>query len=120
MSTTQSENKPHITPLKTYLGVAAALMVLTVITVAVSFIDLGGFNIVIALIIASIKATLVGFFFMHLYYDNKTYMIVLATALAFLTLFISLTMFDTLRRDDVYDIESHPIQKEAIIYQKNK
>ena len=65
----------HITPTKTYLIVAFALLILTAITVWVSFIDLGASNIAVALVIASIKALLVAFFFMHLYYDNKIYFI---------------------------------------------
>lgn len=48
--------------IKLYLVIAAALLVLTVITVLVSFVNLGGFNVVIALGIASIKAMLVALF----------------------------------------------------------
>ena len=61
----------HIAPMKLYLGIGATLMILTAITVMVSFINLGGWNVVVALIIASIKGSLVALFFMHLYYDKK-------------------------------------------------
>jgi len=67
------EHKVHITPIRTYVMVALMLMILTAITVTVSFIDLGPYNVSVALLIASIKALLVAFFFMHLFYDNKIY-----------------------------------------------
>ena len=61
----------HIISLQTYILVFASLLFLTVITVIASWIDLGSMNIVIALLIALIKSSLVLLFFMHLYYDNK-------------------------------------------------
>ena len=79
---------PHITPLRTYLGVFAALLVLTAITVTIAQIDFGPWNLVVALLVASVKAVLVAFIFMHLWYDSKLYFIVFAGALAFLTIFI--------------------------------
>jgi len=109
----------HITPLKIYLVVGAALIFLTAVTVAVSFIRLGGWNVVVALIIASIKALLVAFFFMHLIYDNKLYLIVLSAAVAFLAILIILTMFDTMERDRIYQIKAGPINKNAIIYERH-
>lgn len=61
----------HIIPKKTYLNVLLVLLVLTFITVAVSRVDFGTFNIVVAMLVASIKAGLVGLFFMHLKYEDK-------------------------------------------------
>lgn len=110
-------HKIHITPIKTYLAIAALLLVLTVITVAVSFIDLGAYNVTVALAIASVKALLVAFFFMHLFYDNKIYLIIFAMALLFLTIFLTLTMFDTTTRGAIDKDKAEPINKEAIIYQ---
>ena len=46
MSTHSAKEKEHILPVKTYLAVAAALLVLTVMTVGISFIKLGGWNAV--------------------------------------------------------------------------
>jgi len=91
----------HITPLKTYLAVASALFVLTIITVAVSYIDLGAFNLVVALGIASTKAILVALIFMHLWWDNKLYLMIFAMAILFLSVFIILTMFDVMTRGDL-------------------
>lgn len=60
----------HIVPRSVYLGILIALLVLTVITVAVSRFDFGSMNLVVAMVVASIKAALVALFFMHLKYEN--------------------------------------------------
>jgi cytochrome c oxidase subunit 4 len=110
----------HITPIKIYLAVAASLMILTIVTVAVSFVDLGPYNVTVALAIASIKALLVAFFFMHLFYDNKIYLVIFSMALLFLTIFLTLTMFDTTTRGAIDKDKADPINKEATIYQNNE
>ena len=112
-------HKIHITPIKTYLAIATLLLILTIITVAVSFVDLGAYNVTVALAIASVKALLVAFFFMHLFYDNKIYLIIFSMALLFLTIFLTLTMFDTTTRGAIDKDKASPINKEATIYQKN-
>ena len=61
----------HIVQFRVYLTVFFALLVLTAVTVAVSRVDFGSFNIVIAMLVASVKATLVAMFFMHLKFENK-------------------------------------------------
>ncbi|MFH2054836.1 MAG: cytochrome C oxidase subunit IV family protein [bacterium] len=113
---TNDAHHPHITPLRTYLGVFLALLVLTAITVTVAQIDFGAWNLVVALIVASIKAILVALIFMHLYSDSKLYFLIFAGALAFLGVFIILTMFDTLRRADIYDEVARPIRPQAAMY----
>ena len=60
----------HILPFKYYVRVCLALLVLTVITVAASRVDFGMLNLVIAMLIASIKAMLVALYFMHLRYEK--------------------------------------------------
>mgnify|MGYP000225727683 CR=1 FL=1 len=60
----------HITPVKTNLIIISILFALTGLTVAVYFQNLGELNLVVALVIASIKATLVGTWFMHLKYEK--------------------------------------------------
>jgi len=106
----------HILPLKLYLGVGAVLLLLTAATVTISFIPLGPYNLVVALSIATIKAVLVALFFMHLLYDNKLYMLIFTLALLTLGIFIILTLFDTLRRGDIYEEVASPIQEKAVIY----
>lgn len=106
----------HITPLKIYYSVAAALLLFTSITVIVAQFDFGPWNMVVAMAVAGFKALLVALFFMHLYYDNKLYMIVFCSSLLFLAIFIILTMYDTETRGRIYHQKEHPIQAEAIIY----
>jgi len=108
--------EPHILPLSLYINIGLTLLGLTIITVWVSYHDYGEFNLVVAMAIAAIKATLVAMFFMHLKYDNKLYLVIFLSAIFFLAIFMIITMFDTLRRDDIYEIKSGPIQKNAIIY----
>ncbi|MBD3299536.1 MAG: hypothetical protein GF341_12830, partial [candidate division Zixibacteria bacterium] len=92
------------------------LLVLTVITVLAAQVDLGAWNIVVALLIASVKASLVAFIFMHLYYDNKLYFLIFVVSVAFLALLIGLSMADTERRADLYEEVGKPIREHAIIY----
>jgi len=117
----KSETKSHdihILPLKLYLSIGIALIILTVITYTVAQIDLGPYNLVVAMLIAMTKALLVALFFMHLLYDNKLYMIIFSIGLIFIAIFIIFTMFDTMRRGDIYLEVGEPINKEAIIYQQ--
>lgn len=92
----------HVVPLRVLLTVFGLLMVLTVVTVSATWIDLGGWNLWIAMGIASVKAALVALYFMHLRYDHPFHALILLAALLFLTLFVSLALLDTLEyQDDV-------------------
>lgn len=109
----------HVLPLSVYLGVGALLLVLTAVTVGVSYIPLGGFNVAVALLIASIKSLLVAFIFMHLLWDNKLMLTIFVTAILFLTIFITLTMFDTMDRGLVNPETKTPIREQAVIYDES-
>ncbi|MFN7684920.1 MAG: c-type cytochrome [Oligoflexia bacterium] len=87
---------------KTALGVLGALLVLTVVTVAVSRVDLGIFNFTVALLIAVVKATVVGMWFMGLKYDTKENTLIFVSSFLFLAIFIVLTATDLLFRGEVY------------------
>lgn len=87
-------DEPHVLPLSVYFGVWAALVVLTVITVAVSRFDFGSANTVIAMFVATIKGSLVALFFMHLYYDNKLNLIILVASLVFVSIFFTPVLID--------------------------
>jgi cytochrome c oxidase subunit 4 len=89
------ENYVHAVPLPVLSTVLAALLVMTLLTVAAARFDLGSWNLIIALGIATIKAALVVLFFMHLRYDNPFYAVVFITALLFVALFLGLTLLDT-------------------------
>ena len=115
---TEPKHVPHILPLQTYLGVGSALLVLTAVTVWVAHFDLGPINLLVAMTIAAVKASLVALFFMHLKYDNKLYAVIFLTALLFLAAFIVFTMFDTLDRGIIDSRKSGPIQEKAVIYEQ--
>ncbi len=85
----------HVVPLRVLFLVWGALIVLTWVTVAATFFDLGNFNIFIALGIAVIKSTLVVLYFMHLRYDNPFNGIIFSISILFVMLFIAFLLIDT-------------------------
>ncbi len=103
-STHQAEghHNHHLLSLKTLLMVAGALAVLTVLTVAVRYVHIPDpWNIIAAMAIAVVKATLVVLFFMNLYYDNKFNLIVFLSSIVFFIIMVGITLLDTLFRDPV-------------------
>ena len=85
----------HVSPIWMLLGVFALLIFFTVLTVAVTYVDLGPANIWIALGVAVVKAALVGLYFMHLRYDSPFNSLILVSAFLFLALFIGIALMDT-------------------------
>ena len=81
-----------------YFAVYGALLVLTVITVLVSYVDLGLLNVFVALGIASVKASLVALFFMHLKWENRLVWGFALVPIFFLVLIFFGTLIDTLLR----------------------
>jgi cytochrome c oxidase subunit 4 len=80
---------------KLYYTIWIALLCLTVITAAVSFIDLGPLNTIVALVIATFKAVLVVLFFMHVKYTSeKLTKAVIVAAIFWLLLLLALSMAD--------------------------
>lgn len=85
----------HIISSKIYIGIWATLMVLTVVTASVAFIDLGPLNTVVALVIATCKALLVVLFFMHVKYTSeKLTKMVIVSSLFWLMLLLFLSLAD--------------------------
>jgi cytochrome c oxidase subunit 4 len=85
----------HTTPVSLLFGILTALLVLTVATVAVTSFDLGAQgNLVVAMVIATVKAALVCTFFMHLLWDKKFNLVLFLTSVLFLILFLSMTTTD--------------------------
>jgi cytochrome c oxidase subunit IV len=81
--------------LKTYIGVWIALLIGTALTVYASGLDLGRFNAAVALTIATVKATLVALFFMHVKGANeKLTKLVVISAIFFLLILLGLSMSD--------------------------
>ncbi len=85
----------HTMPVWMLLAVLACLMGLTVLTVSVTNFDLGSQgNLIVAMVIATIKAALVVTFFMHLLWDKKFHLILFLTAVLFVVLFLSMSITD--------------------------
>ncbi|MCC6811000.1 MAG: cytochrome C oxidase subunit IV family protein [Deltaproteobacteria bacterium] len=114
----------HVTPIKVYFAVWAALIVGTVITVAVSYVDFNvilgvpNVNLFVAMIVAITKALLVCAFFMHLKYDNKIFAVTFASAAIFLAIFFLLTFSDLMTRGQVDDkqgtfVKDHRAQQQV-------
>jgi cytochrome c oxidase subunit 4 len=85
-------------PVHTYLGVFAGLLLLTGLTVGVSYLELGAWHAATGLIIAGVKATLVALFFMHLLRAGRLLWLVAGAALFWLGILLALTFSDYLTR----------------------
>lgn len=91
MSThTEHAENPKTEALK-YVATLAVLLILTAITVGASYINFGSGNVVIALTIATVKATIVGLIFMHLLHDKPVNAVIAVAGFVFLGIFL---MFD--------------------------
>ena len=88
-------NHVHVVPPKLLLAVYGALLVLTLLTVAVTGVELGNFNIWAALFIALLKASVVALYFMHLRWDSPFNAIILIGALFFVCIFIGVAVLDS-------------------------
>ena len=84
----------HVVPVRIYVGVFVALLVLTALTTAVAFKDLGRFNTVVALAIAGVKMLLVVLFFMHARYSSALTKIVILAGFFWLALLLAFTLTD--------------------------
>jgi cytochrome c oxidase subunit 4 len=85
----------HSTPVQLLVVILSILLILTIITVAVTKVDLGGqWNLVVAMVIATIKAGLVVTYFMHLRWDRRLHLLAFCAAILFMVLFISMALTD--------------------------
>ena len=85
----------HISSVKLYIGIWLALLAGTILTVLAARVDMGPFNPIVALAIATIKATLVVLFFMHVKYTHeKLTKLVIVAAIFFFLILLSLSMAD--------------------------
>ena len=100
LRTNMAEHEEHVSHGQGfYLAIGATLLVLTVTTALVAFVNLGPFNPVVALVIATIKATLVMLFFMHVKgASEKLTAVVIVAGFFFLAILISLSLADFLTR----------------------
>ncbi|MCK6496875.1 MAG: cytochrome C oxidase subunit IV family protein [Candidatus Omnitrophica bacterium] len=92
---TPHEQVGHVMSFRVLLAVWIALMFLTYVTVAATTFNLGEFNLMLAMGIATLKASLVLLFFMHLVYDRPFNAVIFICSLCFVMLFVILAMVDT-------------------------
>ena len=88
----------HVTPMRTYFLVFAALAAGTLLTWFASTLDLGWANTPIALIIATTKACLVILFFMHVIHSPRLTWVVVIGSFLWLGVLFVLTFADYLTR----------------------
>ena len=89
------DEEPHVTSLKVYFGVFAALMVLTVVTVGVSLLGLpASAALTVAILVALVKASIVALWFMHLISEERFFGFILVSTVFFMALFFVLTLVD--------------------------
>jgi len=88
----------HVGSKKIYVAIWATLMAMTLITTLVAFVDLGRFNTVVALAIATFKASLVVLFFMGAKYTPRLTRVVIICGIFFLGLLLAFSMVDYLTR----------------------
>jgi caa(3)-type oxidase subunit IV len=112
------EHQHHILSNAMAFKIWGILIALTLVTVAVAQIDLGFANFAVAMIVASIKASLVCLFFLGLKYDHKENTVIFCTAFIFMAIFMILTFGDLLTRGDVY--VKGPIIPEGAVSQVTK
>ncbi len=99
----------HITSRTTLLKVFVALVALTALTALTAQIDIGVFNIPLALAIAGSKALLVALFFMALKYDKPVNALFFALGVLFVVVFLTFTLFDTAFRGDLGNVGKETI-----------
>ena len=101
------EHGHHAVPLWLLAGVFAILMVLTLLTWAVTLVDFGyEINLMVAMGIALVKAAFVGLYFMHLRWDAPLNGFILVASLLFVTLFITFSLLDTGQTLDRVDAQA--------------
>ena len=91
----------HVSSVAFYVAVFIGLLFLTGMTVGQSYVDLGKMNIVLVILIATMKASLVVTFFMHLKWDNKFNALIFVSTIFFIGVFFVYTMNDTGMRGDL-------------------
>jgi cytochrome c oxidase subunit IV len=96
MSKTAAQgHSPHVSSRGALVSTALALLALTVVTVAVSRVDLGNLNVAVALAVASVKVSLVALVFMHLKYEDRFQTVILVSSIFFVALLVAFVLFDS-------------------------
>lgn len=91
----------HISSVPFYVGIFIGLLTLTALTVGQSYVDLGKLNLLAVILIATMKASLVVTFFMHLKWDNRFHALIFIGCVFFIGVFFAYTLNDTDRRGEL-------------------
>ena len=95
----EHSNTQHMTSgFRTYIVIWGALVILAAASITITTMDTGAAGIVIALIIASVKAGLILYFFMHLRYEKRFFKLAFLLPIVVLAFFIGFTFLDILYR----------------------
>jgi cytochrome c oxidase subunit IV len=94
-----SHGEHHVVPVSVYIKVFIALMVLLILTLAAAAVDLGSWNIIIAMTIAVAKAALVVLFFMHVRYSTHLVQFFAGATFFWLMILFVLTLSDYFSRN---------------------
>ena len=106
----------HVSSSAMFMNVLVILLILTAVTVAVSRFDFGAANMLIAMFVASIKASLVMAFFMHLKWDTAINKIIFLSSFLFLSLLFIFTLADhaTRRMDSQWHVTKSTVDKQWV------
>lgn len=97
---------PHVAPASLFTKVLLALLALTILTVAVSRVHFGSFNLFVAMAIAAVKASLVMTYFMHLKWDTPVNQIAILSSFLFLSLLFVFILADLSTRGATDEIQN--------------
>lgn len=103
----------HTAPMPLLIGVLGALILLTILTVAVTAVDLGSQgNFIVAMVIATVKAILVMGYFMHLFWDSRFNVVAFCSSFLFALLFFGMALLD--RQETQPDIDAWEVDQQQM------
>lgn len=91
---TQHQEDHQLVPYALYIRVWAILVVLTAVTVSVSYVDMKHVTVLTATLIAAVKGMLVLLYFMHIRFEDRIYRYMILAVLVTYAIFIGLTFVD--------------------------
>lgn len=96
----------HPFPVWGLLAVFFALVFLTIATVAQSHFDFGSYEVLVTMVIATIKASLVVLFFMHMAFEKSYNALIFVSSLLFVSLFLGFTLMDSQTTKETFEVKS--------------
>lgn len=103
---------------KLYWTVCAALMALLALTWSIGYVNLGSFNLVVALAISISKALLVALFFMHIKGSSRLLHLAATAGIIWLMILLTLTLGDYFTRTSLGAESSHKVPPEEFQRQR--